>query len=118
MSHASLELPDISDEYMREHLAAVRQYTVVILKHGPAYESQDARAIIFEHGRRNFALRKAGLLSIVCPISDGTEYAGIGVFGGEPAEVERIMAGDPAVQAGVLTFEVHQARSFPGDRLP
>jgi hypothetical protein len=28
------------------------------------------------------------------------------------------MASDPGVQAGVFTFEVHPARSFPGDRLP
>jgi hypothetical protein len=44
--------------------------------------------------------------------------AGISIFDTDVAEAERIMSGDPAVQAGVLTFEVHQTQSFPGDRLP
>ncbi len=44
--------------------------------------------------------------------------AGIGIFNAEPAAVEQILQGDPAVQAGVLTYEVHASRSFPGDSLP
>ncbi|MBV9131190.1 MAG: hypothetical protein JO318_00735, partial [Chloroflexi bacterium] len=73
---------------------------------------------IWEHGRRNFALRAAGLLSVVCPIRDSSDVAGIGVFGADAQAVERIMQGDPAVAAGVLKYEVHAARGFPGDSLP
>jgi hypothetical protein len=116
MSH--LSLPDISDEFMRQGLASTASYTVVFLKKGPNYAPPRSDAIIREHGRRNFALRAAGLLSIVCPIADGTEWAGIGVFSAAPTEVEQILAGDPAVAADVLRFEVHAARSFPGDSLP
>jgi len=113
-----LQLPEISDEFMRQGLAGTASYTVVLLRKGPKYAPPASDPIIREHGRRNFALRAAGLLSIVCPIMDGTEWAGIGVFSAEPAEVEQIMTGDPAVVADVLRFEVHAARSFPGDSLP
>jgi hypothetical protein len=116
--NAQLELPEISDDLMRQLLPTTRGYTVVVLKHGPRYSPPDSDPIIWEHGRRNFALRAAALLSIVCPIADGSELAGIAIFDRAAAEVQQIMNGDPAVQANVLTFEVHPARSFPGDRLP
>lgn len=112
------QLPEISDDLMRQLLPTTRGYTLVILKRGPAYDPPRSDAIIWEHGRRNFALRAAGLLSIVCPIRDGTELAGIDIFDAEPAAVEPLIRGDPAIAAGVLTYEVHATRSFPGDCLP
>ena len=117
-SIATLQLPEISDEVMQQALPTTRSYTVVLLKKGPAYDPPRSDGIIWEHGRRNFALRAAGLLSIVCPIRDGTEMAGIGIFDASESEVEQIIAADPAVAAGVLTFEIHPSRSFPGDSLP
>jgi hypothetical protein len=117
-SDTDLDLPRISDATMRQGLATTRAYTVAILRRGPAYASPGADAIIWEHGRRNYALRAAGVLSIVCPFSDDTDVAGIGVFNADVATAQRILLGDPAVQAGVLAFEMHPARSFPGDSLP
>jgi hypothetical protein len=103
---------------MRERLTGTRAYTVVILKKGPKYGTPGADQIIWEHGRRNMALRFAGELAIVCPIRDDSDVAGIGIFGREPDAVCEILAEDPAVVAGVLTFEAHPARGFPGDALP
>jgi hypothetical protein len=74
----------ISDETMREWLAKTKAYAAVIVREGPNWQAEDARAILWEHGRRNF---------------------------------EAIMASDPAVKAGVLTFEIHGCRGFPGDAL-
>jgi hypothetical protein len=111
-------LPAISDQTMRQGLASTRAYTVALLHKGPAYDPPRTDAIIWEHGRRNFALRAAGLLAIVCPVSDGTQMAGVAIFDADPSTVEHILRGDPAVQAGVLTFQVHPSRSFPGDSLP
>jgi hypothetical protein len=113
-----LDLPHISDEFMQQARATTRGYAVAFLKKGPAYDPPRSDSIIWEHGRRNYALRAAGLLSIVCPIRDGTEWAGVCIFNADPTAAEQIMAGDPAVQAQVLTFEVHAAISFPGDALP
>ena len=50
--------------------------------------------------------------------TDGDEVAGIGIFGASPDRTREILDGDPAVQAGVLTCEVHPVRGFPGDMLP
>ncbi|HJT16377.1 MAG TPA: hypothetical protein VJ853_03270 [Thermoanaerobaculia bacterium] len=108
----------ISDDYMRENLAKTKAYSAVILKSTAKAAQPEARPIIWEHGRRNFQLRADGVLSIVCPISDGSGVSGIGIFNASVDETERIMRDDPGVQAGLFTFEVHACRSFPGDALP
>ena len=115
---STLALPTISDDQMRTGLATLHSYAIALLKKGPNYAPPTSDPIIWEHGRRNFALRAAGLLSIVCPVIDQSEMAGVSIFNLEPARVQEIMAADPAVQAGVLTFEVHPVRSFAGDTLP
>jgi uncharacterized protein YndB with AHSA1/START domain len=112
------DLPEITDEYMLEKLATTKAYTFLLLTQGPNWDHPDHDKIIWEHGRRNFALREDGVLAIVCPIIDDTARCGIGLFNATVEETERIYADDPAVRAGVLTFEVHPVRSFPNDRLP
>jgi hypothetical protein len=57
------------------------------------------------------------VLAIVCPVADETEWSGIGIFDETPEETARIMGGDPAVQAGVLSYEDHPVRGYPGDSL-
>ena len=54
----------------------------------------------------------------MCPVADGTNIAGIGVFAATPEDTDRIYARDPAVRAGVLRYEVHPTRTFPGSTLP
>ena len=98
--------------------STTRQYCIVILKTGPKINEAGVETIIWEHGRRNFALRADGVLSIVCPISDGSNVSGVGIFNATVEEVKKIMDEDPAVQAGVLVYEMHACRSFPGDSLP
>jgi hypothetical protein len=39
---------------------------------GPNRRMEGVDGIIWEHGRRNFSLRADGLLSIICPVGDGT----------------------------------------------
>ena len=108
----------ITDEFMRRTLSTTRNYSIVILKAGPNKHIDGAEKIIWEHGRRNFELRAAGLLPIVCPISDGSDVSGIGIFNAPIEEVKKIMDEDPGVQAGVFVYEIHACRSFPGDCLP
>jgi hypothetical protein len=108
----------VTDEQMRALMPTTRTYTAVILKAGPNRHMEGADAIVWEHGRRNFSLRADGLLSIVCPVADGTEVNGIGIFNLDPDRTREVMDGDPGVQAGVFIYEVHPCRSFPGDALP
>ena len=117
------DLPEVTDDILREALTRTRPYTAVILKAGPKFEplgpdrSTPVAKIIWEHGKRNYALRQAGLLRIVCPVADGSGVTGISVFDATPEDVDRIMLGDPAVKADVLAYEIHPTRSFPGSFL-
>ena len=111
-------LPEITDELMRDGLSRATTYTAVLLWQGPQYSAVDRDQIIWEHGRRNFALRAAGVLAIVCPVADDTRLCGLGIFDASEEETVRIMDEDPGVRAGVFEYEIHPVRSFPGDRLP
>jgi hypothetical protein len=107
----------ITDEFMRDMMARTKTYTMVLLKTAPGYFQPGADAIIWEHGRRQFALRADGVLSIVCPVADDSDLAGVNIFDASAEEVALLMDDDPAVRAGVLSYEVHPVRSFPGDCL-
>ena len=108
----------ITDEFMRQMISQTRQYCIVILKAGPKRHEEGVEKIIWEHGRRNFELRAEGVLSIVCPISDGSDVSGIGIFNAPLEEVKKIMDEDPGVKAEVFVYELHVCRSFPGASLP
>lgn len=108
----------ITDEYMRQSIAATKNYCIVILKAGPNKHKEGVESIIWEHGRRNFALRAEGVLPIVCPVSDGSDVSGVGIFNASVDETRKIMDEDPGVQAGVFVYELHSCRSFPGASLP
>ncbi|MFD9739342.1 hypothetical protein [Umezawaea sp. NPDC059074] len=107
----------ISDDDMRAGMATTKAYTAVILKAGPNFHSPEAAPVVWEHGRRNFALRAEGVLNIVCPVVDDTEVCGIGVLDADLETARTIIGEDPGVRAGIFTFTVHPVRSFPGDSL-
>jgi hypothetical protein len=71
-----------TDEQMQAAMTQTREYTVVLLEAGPQYGTEEAKPIIWEHGRRNFELRADGLLNIVCPITDDSPLCGVGIFSG------------------------------------
>ena len=118
------DLPAVTDQMLEQALPRTQPYTLVVLKAGPNFSmpgpNRDAGVakIIWEHGKRNFALRAAGLMPIVCPVADGSGVTGFCIFDADPEDVDRIMAGDPGVQAGVFTYDVHPTRAFPGSSLP
>jgi hypothetical protein len=107
-----------TDEEMKVRIGQSKAYSIVILKKTAKFAEEGAMAIVWEHGRRNFQLKDEGLLPIVCPATDGTELSGVGIFVGTPDEVKIIMDGDPGVQAGIFTYELHSCRGFPGSTLP
>ena len=110
-------MTDISDEYMHQRLATARPFSLVILRHGPNYGGPDAEHLIWEHGRRNMQLQADGLMSIVCPVDDGSDLGGVAIFGTDESTTRSILAADPAVTADVFRFTVHPCFSFPGDSL-
>lgn len=108
----------ITDEMMRERLVQTQSYTLVILRKTAKYQEPGTDKIVWEHGRRNFQLREAGLLPIVCPVRDESDVSGIGIFRATPEEVKKLYDEDPGVKAGIFTYEIHPCRGFPGDSLP
>jgi YCII-related domain len=111
-------MTEITDEYMLDMLGETKDYTLMVLKQGPNWSAPDRDTIVWEHGRRNFALRADGVLAIVCPVFDDTPWCGIGIFNAPDQEVARIMDDDPGVRAGVFEYEIHPVRGFPGSELP
>ena len=118
------DLPEISDDEFATVRGELRPYTAVGLKAGPRFEPPDpgftseVGRIIFEHGRRNASLKRAGLMPIVCPVGDDSEVCGICILDADLADADRIMANDPGVKAGVFVYDLHPTRSFPGSSLP
>lgn len=111
-------MPQVTDEYMQEMLDKSKTYTAMLLRVTAKASEPDAPKIIWEHGRRNFALRAEGKLPIVCPAIDASDWAGIAVFDAPPEEVDRIMADDPGIKAGLFTYELHPVCGFPNSTLP
>jgi hypothetical protein len=111
-------LPIVSDDAMRDRLAGAAVYTVILLRTTDTFVRPAVDPIVWEHGRRNMALAEAGVLSIVLPVTDETDLAGIGVFTATLEETQEIMNDDPGVRAGIFTYDVHPVRGVPGARLP
>ena len=111
-------MKEISDEFMMQMISQAKSFSVALLRASDNYGTPESQPLVWEHARRNFALRAEGVLVVVCPISDETELKGIGIFNAAVDQTRLIMEGDPAVKAGIFTFEVHSARSFSGDCLP
>jgi GTP-binding protein EngB required for normal cell division len=108
----------ITDDFMRQRLSQAKVYTLIILKKTDKIKGPGADKVVWDHGRRNMSLNADGVLPVVCPVSDGSEVSGIGVFDATLEETRKIMDDDPGVKAGLFTYEVHPCRGFPGDRLP
>lgn len=111
-------MPDFTDDMMRERLKQARVYTACILRKTPKMTEPGTERIVWEHGRRNMKLNSEGVLAVVCPVNDGSEVSGLAVFAADLDETKRILDGDPGVQAGIFSYELHVCRGFPGNILP
>lgn len=111
-------LPTITDQTMNERLATVKSYTAVLLRATSSFVRPDVDPIVWEHGRRNFALMDSGIAALVLPAVDDSDWAGLYVFTVPPDDVHTVMREDPGVAAGIFAYEVHPVLGFPGIALP
>lgn len=108
----------ITDEYMRDMLQTTKRYTLVILHRTSKRSEPGADGTVWEHGRRNFELRRDGLLCIVGPVvRDESDLTGLCIFTTDLEQTRKIMNEDPTVRAGIFTYEAHVIEGFPGDAL-
>ena len=116
-------LPAVTDEMLQGALQHIRPYTICILKAGPSFQEPGpgreswVADLIWEHGKRNYALYLAGLKRIVCPIGNGGGTTGVSIFDADPDEVDRIMRQDPGVKASLFTYEIHATQTIPESTL-
>ena len=114
---------EVNDEVMDARLARVRGYCMMLLKVGPNYQPPESRppemaAIVREHGRRNMGLQIAGKMPLVGPIAGARPVVGLCIFAVPEAEARELMAGDPALEAGIFVAEFATWFGAPGDALP
>ena len=103
----NITMTTITDEYMYEMLPKTKEYTIVLLKPGSNTNHPDLQKVIWEHGRRNFALRADGKLQIVCPITMEADVNGLCIFNLSAEEARNIMDEDPAVKEGIFVYDVY-----------
>jgi hypothetical protein len=108
----------IGDDEMRSRLAASAPYTMVVLHATDQLVRPQVDPIIWSHGRRNMGLVAAGIAPIITPVTAPGGPSGFAVFTTGPEETRSIMEADPAVVAGLFTYEIHPVRGFPGSSLP
>jgi len=111
-------MSDVTDDYMRAMLKTTNRYTLIVLHRTPKRSEPGADRIVWEHGRRNFELRRDGLLCIVGPVArDETDVTGVCIFSTDLGQTRKLMDEDPAVKTGIFTYETHLMEGFPGDAL-
>jgi hypothetical protein len=114
----SCSVSPITDDFMQKMLRTTKRYTLVILHRTSKRSEAGTDKIVWEHGRRNFELRRDGYLCIVGPVvKDETDVTGVCIFSTGLKRTKMIMDEDPAVKAGIFTYEAHLMAGFPGDAL-
>ena len=112
-----IDVTTMSDDRMMQLVGSARPYTVCTLRPGPQWGVGDWEKTIWEHGRRNLAMREQGLL-VVTLRTESDDVVGVGVYDRDLEGTHELLAGDPAIQAGVLLHDLCPAQGFPGDALP
>ena len=101
-------------------LAALKPYTLVILKKGEQFTSAKTSEIIQSaHLPHLFKLQDEGIICFSIPLTDpGSDIAGISLYNlSDKEEVKKYAESDPAVQAGIFTCEVWSCMGLKGDSL-
>ena len=102
-------------------LASIKPYVLVILTKGENYGLSDTPRIIqSEHLPYIFEQRRDNEMVLTMPVMDNnTNIAAIAIYNTtDKEEVKRLMDKDPAIMAGVFTYEIVTGMGLPGDRLP
>ncbi len=107
----------VDDAFVEAELRRARTYTVVYLKAGPNADHPERAAIVSAHVKRNFNLKLDGAVAVVGPMRSEGEVVGLYIFNRSREEAAQLIAGDPAVEAGIFVYEVQQMMAFPGDTL-
>ena len=107
----------VTDEQIQQLAATAKPFSVALLSWTPDRHMDGAEATELEHQRRMVSLRADGVIAVLCPVPSDA-LAGVAIMTLPADEARDVMDGDPCVQAGMMTCEVHACHGFPGDALP
>jgi uncharacterized protein YciI len=101
-------------------LADLSPYTLVVLRKGDCYHDDNAMEIIQgKHLPYVFEQRDRGDMILTFPIMDNTDLAAIAIYNTQSKhDVRDWMEQDPAVQAGIFSYEIVSGVGLKGDTLP
>jgi len=88
----------------------MKKYVIAFLKRGPHHitDTTAAMKLQMEHLKNIGRLAKEGKLIVAGPFLDDQDIRGIFIFNVETIEeAKKLTETDPAIQAGVLTMELH-----------
>lgn len=105
----------IDDSTMQRLLGSAPHRFTFVLHRGPAY-GPATDALQWEHARNMFTLLQRGVLRSVTALLDGDDVLGVGTLdAASKADVEALLAADPAVRGGRLIARVSTAAVFNRD---
>lgn len=107
----------VTDEQIDALAATAQPFSFLQLSWAPGRHQDGAGAIEREHQRRMVSLRADGVIAVLCPVQS-EEVAGVAILTTSAEESAALIAEDPCVQAGMMTFRVLPCVGFPGDSLP
>lgn len=102
---ANIPIPTQADMAARRQLA--RQYTLVLLRRGPAPRDDEARneRLQLEHLQHLTRLQLAGVLVLNGPIMAEHTILGVSIYAAGLEDARALAEADPKVVAGYLTVE-------------
>lgn len=110
-----------SQEEIMQMVAKGKSYILLFLKTGttpPPSDETEANRLQMEHLAYLFQMEKEGRSSVFGPIVGNETLRGIIILNtSNKEEVHQLMADDPWIKAGCLTYELHDLFSIPGQRI-
>ena len=108
----------VTQEQIQKELGKGKPYIVAILRRGKKFitDKAQAEAMRAKHFAHLFQLRAEGKVTVIFGTRENGEIRTIELFQSpDKAEVERLVKGDPAVEAEHFSFELLQMTGLPGD---
>ncbi|WP_237155433.1 VOC family protein [Oryzibacter oryziterrae] len=103
----------VDDATMQAQLGSAKPAIAFVLTRGPAHDDPATAPMQWEHARNMFTLMRDGTLSHVSAFMDGTDLLGYGILTvATPAEADAILADDPGVLSGRLSYRLLTAVAF------
>src|SRR5689334_7656815 len=110
----------IPPEAVMEKVAAGRPYILLLLRPGKPLDlsEEEAATAQLQHLSHLFTLESEGKISVFGPVIGTEGLNGIIIFNtSDRTEVEELMANDPHIKGGYLTYELFDFFSIPGQTM-